>query len=98
MKVIWEDDAFTDLKDAVDFISIQSPQNAIMVLDGLLEFAETLSFMALKFPIEPTYNKENIRFVTKFNHKLIYQVQNEFVVILRVFPAKQNPDKIIRKK
>lgn len=97
MKVIWEDEAFEDLKQAVDFISITSPQNAIMVLDDLLELSETLSFMSLKYPVEPSYNKENIRCVTKYNHKLIYQLEKEQIIVLRVFPAKQNPDKIIRK-
>ena|SRR5690606_8224592 len=98
MKVIWEDDAFNDLKEAIDFISIKSPQNAMMVLEGLLEFAETLSFMSEKFPVEPAYNNISVRSITKYNHKLIYQIRENNIIILRVFPAKQNPDKIFRKK
>lgn len=97
MKVIWEDEAFSDLKDAIAFISITSPQNAEMVLDGLLELSETLAFFPLKYPIEPFYNKEDVRVVTRFNHKLVYQIQEEVIIVLRVFPAKQNPENIIRK-
>lgn len=97
MLIVWEDEALNELNDAIAFIANKSPQNAIMVLDGLLELAETLGNMPMKFSKEPNYNKEDIRYITKYNHKLIYQVENERIIILRVFPAKQNPDKILYK-
>lgn len=94
MKIIWEDSAFEELNNAVAFIAKNSPQNAIMVLDGLIELAETLGFMPLKYPKEPFYDKKDIRFATKYNHKLIYQVKKDSIIILRVFPTRLNPNKL----
>lgn len=95
MQIIWEDSALEELNDSVAFIANKSPKNALMVLDGLLELAETLDYMPFKFPKEPFYNKEDIRYITKYNHKLIYQVKTDKILILRVFPARQNPNKLV---
>ncbi len=92
MITIWEDEATEDLNEAVKFIAKKSPQNAVMVLDGLLELVETLGNMPFKFPKELTYNKEDIRVTIKYNHKLIYRVEKERIIVLRVFPARQDPD------
>lgn len=96
MKIIWENEAYLDLNEVIAFISAKSPQNAIMiVLDGLIELAESLTIFPDKYPVEPIFNQPNIRFVTKFNHKLIYQVEKDSIIILRIFPGKMNPDNLI---
>ncbi|KIA88874.1 type II toxin-antitoxin system RelE/ParE family toxin [Kaistella jeonii] len=95
MKIVWEDRALSDLKNAISFIKLQSPKNAEMVLEKLIKLSESLSNMPYKFPKEPVYNRENIRFVTKWSFKIIYQVENEMIIILRIFSIHQNPDKIL---
>ena len=94
MTTIWEDEAIEELNEAVKFIAKKSPQNAIMVLDGLLELADTLGYMPYKFSKEPTYNKEYIRVTIKYNYKLIYQVEKDRIIVLRVFSARQDPLKM----
>ena len=95
MEIVWEDRAVSDLQNAISFIALQSPKNAEMVLDELLKLSETLSNMPHKFPNEPYYNKENIRFVSKWSFKIIYQVEKEMIIVLRIFSTHQNPLKII---
>ena len=94
MKVVWEDRALADLRNAISFIALQSPQNAEMVLEELLKLSETLSNMPFKFPKEPYYNKNNIRFVSKWSFKMIYQVEKEMIIVLRIFNSHQDPNKI----
>lgn len=94
MTTIWENKAVKELNEAIAFIAVNSPQNALMVLDRFLALSETLGFMPYKYPKEPHYNRENIRFTTKYNHKLIYQVEPDRIIILRIFPAKQDPRKL----
>ena len=94
MKVVWEDRALADLKNAISFIALKSPKNAEMVLDELINLSETLSFMSYKFPKERHFNKENIRFVSKWSFKMIYQIEKEMIIVLRLFSTHQNPEKI----
>ena len=94
MEIVWEDRAVSDLQNAISFIALQSPKNAEMVLDELVKLSETLSNMPYKFPKEPYYNKDNIRFVSKWSFKMIYQIEKERIIILRIFSTYQNPEKI----
>jgi toxin ParE1/3/4 len=94
MKLTWEDRALSDLQQAISYIAIRSPQNAEMVLDELLKLSESLVLFPEKFPIEPIFNKKNIRFVTKWSFKMIYQIEKEELIILRIFSTHQNPNKI----
>ncbi len=46
MKIIWDSKATEDLNENIKYIAKKSPQNALMVLDTLLEIPNLL----LKFP------------------------------------------------
>lgn len=83
-----------DLQNAISFIPLKSPKNAEMLLEELVKLSETLSNMPFKFPKEPYYNKGNIRFVTKWSFKMIYQIEEEKIIVLRIFSTHQNPKKI----
>jgi toxin ParE1/3/4 len=91
MEIVWEDRAVFDLQNAISYIALHSPKNAEMVLDELVKLSETLSNMPYKFPKEPYYNKENIRFVSKWSFKIIYQIEKEMIIVLRIFSTHQNP-------
>lgn len=47
-----------------------------------------------KFPIEPIINIEKVRFAAIWSFKIIYSVEKESIVILRVFNTKQNPKQL----
>lgn len=94
MHIIWHSRAEQDLSENISYIAQQSPQNAIAVLNTLLELADSLATMAYKYPKEPVYNKEDIRYVTKWHFKIVYRIDTESIYILRVFSTYQHPDKV----
>ncbi len=46
MQIIWNSKANTDLSENIKYIARKSPQNALMVLDTLLELPNSI----IKFP------------------------------------------------
>jgi toxin ParE1/3/4 len=95
MRIEWRDKALEELQSIYDYIYLRSPQNAENVVNSLLELSETLGYMPEKFPKEPFYNQNNTRFITKWSFKLVYRIETERIIILRVFSTHQNPDKIL---
>lgn len=94
MTINWHSKAVEDLNDNVKYIASKSPQNALHVLKTLTALAESLGNMPHKYPIEPVYNSENVRFVTKWSFKIIYRVETDNIYILRIFNTYQKPNKI----
>ncbi|MBV7441091.1 type II toxin-antitoxin system RelE/ParE family toxin [Weeksellaceae bacterium TAE3-ERU29] len=96
MRVVWENSALEDLENAINYIANKSPQNAVKVLDTLLALSESLVNMPYKYPKEPHYNKESIRFVAKWSFKMIYQVDDNQIIVLRLFNTYQDPNKLYK--
>lgn len=94
MIISWHSKAVEDLNENIKYIAIKSPQNAIHVLKALTELCDSLGNMSFKYPIEPVYNSESVRFVTKWSFKIIYRIEAERVYILRIFNTHQNPIKV----
>lgn len=69
-----------------------------MVLDTLLELPNSLIKFPYSYPIEPFYNNENVRFVTKWSFKLVYYIRNEAIYIMRVFNTNMKANRILEKK
>jgi len=63
----WHFKALEDLNRNIAHIAKESPQNAILVLEALTALADSLVDMPYKYPKEPVYNQENVRFVTKWS-------------------------------
>ena len=95
MKIIWHSKANNDLNQNIGHIAKNSPQNAIMVLDEIINLVNSLLKFPYKYPKEPIYNTENIRFVTKWTFKIVYRVELETIYVLRIFNTNQDPNKII---
>lgn len=88
MIISWHSKAVEDLNENIKYIAIKSPKNAIHVLKAL-----TVN-MPFKYSIEPVYNSESVRFVTKWSFKIIYRIEAERIYILRIFNTPQNPNKV----
>ena len=95
MTINWHAKAVDDLNRNIKHIEEESPQNALHVLKTLTGLADSLVDMPYKYPKEPVYNKENIRFVSKWSFKIIYRIEEDIIFILRVFNTNQDPDKIV---
>jgi len=95
MKIIWHSRATQDLNKSIQFISERSPQNALVVLDSLLKLIDSLSVFPYKYPMEPIYNNKDIRFVTKWSFKIVYRIDKNSLIILRIFNTKKRPESLI---
>ena len=95
MTISWHTKAIEDLNTNIAHIAKESPQNALHILETLTILADSLGDMPYKYPKEPVYNRENVRFVSKWSFKIIYRVEVDGIYILRVFNTNQNPDRIL---
>lgn len=89
--VIWSKNAIVSIQDIYDFIYIQSPQNANLVIETLFDLGEKLNLFPEKNPIEPFFNHNDIRFFPKWNFKIVYRIEPNRIYILDVFSTLQNP-------
>jgi toxin ParE1/3/4 len=94
MEVLWRKKAFYELEAIYKYIKKESPQNPILVFNGIYDLAASLTDFPYKFPIDPFVNIEKVRFAVIWSFKIIYAVEKDKVVILRVFNTKQNPKKL----
>lgn len=94
MHLIWNKRAETDLWLHIGYIYEQSPQNAQKFLSEIETLVESLSNFPYKFPAEPIYNSENVRYAVIYSYKIIYHVDEDIIRILRIFHTKQNPKKV----
>ena len=97
MQIIWHSKAYEDLNDNIKYIAKQSPQNARMVLNTLLELLNSLKMFPFAYPKEPYYNNENIRYITKWSFKMVYFVDGETINIMRVFNTNMRPNRVLEK-
>ena len=97
MQIIWDSKANNDLNENISHIAEKSPQNALMVLDTLLALPNSLITFPYSYPIEPFYDNENVRFITKWSFKMVYYVTNDTIYIMRVFNTNMHPKRIVEK-
>lgn len=93
MRIIWYKQAEDDLNSSIAYIATNSPKNALNVLDEIMILIDSLSLFPYKYPKELIYNKNNIRFVTKWSFKIIYRIEIDTIYILRIFNTHQHPSK-----
>lgn len=95
MQIIWDSKATIDLAENIKYIAKKSPQNALMVLEELLELPNSVIKFPYSFPIEPFYNDENVRFITKWSFKVVYYIREDAIYIMRVFNMNMSPERIL---
>lgn len=97
MQLIWDSKAKEDLNENINYIAKKSPQNALMVLNTLLELPKSLIKFPYSYPIEPFYHNENVRFITKWSFKMVYYVSTDAIYIMRVFNTNMQSNRILEK-
>ncbi len=82
-KVVFSDLAITDLHDIVQYITEnESYTRAKYVERELLRYAKDEYASTTDL---------TVRFITKWNYKLIYTVQDDIVIIAAIFHCSRNP-------
>lgn len=94
MEVVWRKKAANELQDIYNYIKKESPQNAVLVFNSVYDLVISLIDFPFKFPKEPTINIEKVRFAVIYSYKIIYAVEKDKIIILRIFNTKHNPKKI----
>ena len=94
MKAVWQKKAVSELNSIFNFIQKESPQNAVLVFNSILDLAESLISFPYKFPTEPIINEDKVRYAVIWSFKIIYSIEKEAILILRVFSTKQKPKKL----
>ena len=65
-----------------------------MVVDTIIELAEDLKDERFEYSLDPIINKQKFRPISIWSYKIIYERSFENVIILDIFDARQNPDKL----
>jgi plasmid stabilization system protein ParE len=98
LPVRWSFKAADDLEDIYKKIESRSPQNAIHVITNLVKLANGLGFFPEKYPkLLPNETNRNLRSVSKWSYRIIYEVNTESVKILKIFDSSENPDKLLKR-
>ena len=88
--VVWSKASLESLETIYTFIFQNSPQNAEMVVETLLNLGDDLRKFPYKNPKEPLFNDEAIRFFPKWNFKIIYRIEENRILIINIYSAKMN--------
>jgi len=94
MKIIWRKKAYDSLEAIYNYIKLDSPQNAVMVFNKIYDLSQSLSVFPQKYPVDPSFNNPNIRFVVVWSYKITYIIETKSIVILKVFDMRQHPKKL----
>lgn len=92
-KVVWTDEAKTDLKDIYDFIKKKSPQGAKNVISDIRDAPKSVHYSHQNEA--ESYNNKYLRVIVR-HYKILYRIneQKKELIIYVVFDTNQSPDKL----
>jgi plasmid stabilization system protein ParE len=88
--VVWSKASLDSLETIYNFIFENSPQNAEMVVDALLNLGDDLAKFPERNPREPLYNDESICYFPKWNFKIVYRIEENRILIINIYSTKMN--------
>ena len=94
MNLVWSEEVSNSLKNIYFYILKDSPHNAVMVIDKIIELAATLQDKRFEYAIDPIINKQKYRHISIWSYKIIYERNSEDTIILDLFYGRQNPNKL----
>ena len=83
-QVRWSLTAGNDLQDIEDFIARDSVLHAVAFVDRIVESAETLLKNLRIGRVVPEFSREDLREVIFRNYRIVYLLQDERAIVLRV--------------
>ncbi|WP_445719335.1 type II toxin-antitoxin system RelE/ParE family toxin [Flavobacterium sp.] len=88
--VVWSKASLDSLETIYNFIFENSPQNAEMVVDALLNLGDDLAKFPERNPRETLCNDESIRYFPKWNFKIVYRIEENRILIINIYSTKMN--------
>ena len=96
LPIRWDRSAKESLDQIYEYIFQDSPQNARKVKKELIKLVGSLNDFPEKYPREAFLEEVpgNYRSVNKWNYKVIYEVTEDSIIIVDIFPTQQHPSQI----
>ena len=97
-KVIWTDTAENDLKAIIEFISIDSPRNALNILKKIKQKASNLYSLPERGRIVPELQSQGIlqyREIIIPPWRLMYRITEREIYVLTVIDSRRNVEDIL---
>jgi plasmid stabilization system protein ParE len=92
--VYWTTEAKSDLKSIFEYISsVESRKRALYVVTDIRKKAKETAGFPTKHAKEPYINKDNVRYALKWSYKIVFEIKENTVRILKIFHTAQNPEK-----
>ena len=88
--VVWSKASLDSLETIHNFIFQNSPKNAEMVVDALLNLGDDLAKFPERNPRVPLFNDESIRYFPKWNFKIVYRIEENRILIINIYSTKMN--------
>ena len=100
-KIVWANVAESDLKDIIEYISIDSPQNAFKLLKKIKQKASELYTLPERGRIVPELQDQGIlqyREMVIPPWRLIYRIAERKVFVLSLIDSRRNVEDILFKR
>ena len=100
-KVVWANVAECDLKDIIEYISIDSPQNALKILKKIKQKASELYTLPERGRIVPELQDQGIlqyREIVITPWRLIYRITERKIFVLSLIDSRRNVEDILLKR
>ena len=100
-KIIWTNVAENDLKNIIEYISVDSPQNALKILKKIKQKATNLYTLPERGRIVPELQDQGVLqywelFIPPW--RLIYRIAERKIFVLSVIDSRQNVEDILLKR
>ena len=80
-ELIWSPSALRDVEDIAEFISRDSPEQAALFVERLIEKTDSLTEYPLSGRIIPEIGKENAREIIYGSYRIMYLIEGDAVWI-----------------
>ena len=100
-KVIWTNVAESDLKDIIEYITIDSPQNALRILKNIKQKTSELYTLPKRNRIVPELQDQGIlqyREMIIPPWRMIYRIAERKVYVLSLIDSRRNVEDILLKR
>ena len=100
-KIIWTNVAENDLKNIIEYISVDSPQNALKILKKIKQKATNLYTLPERGRIVPELQDQGVlqyRELVIPPWRLIYRTSERKIFVLSVIDSRQNVEYILLKR
>ena len=100
-KIIWTNVAGNDLKNIIEYISVDSPQNALKILKKIKQKATNLYTLPERGRIVPELQDQGVlqyRELVIPPWRLIYRTSERKIFVLSVIDSRQNVEDILLKR